>query len=188
MNSLPSRSDAWQRLQAADPPAWVLAHCKAVERLAHAMATRAKYVGFDVDVDAVTRGALLHDIGRSLTQGIDHAYRGADMLRQPPPLPETLCRIVETHTGAGLTAEEAAEAGLPPRDYFPRSLEEKIVAHADNLYSGPNRLSLYQVEDKYQAKGLQAAARRIVDLHEELSAKLDIDLEALGPSDLPALV
>ena len=32
--------------------------------------------------------------------------------------------------------------GLPEDDYFPRSLEEKIVAHADNLVKGTARISI----------------------------------------------
>lgn len=174
-----SRSEAWHRLSAADPPAWVVRHCLCVEGLACAMADHALDHGLSVDKDLVARGALLHDIGRSRSQGLDHAYIGADMLREPPALPEPLCRIVERHTGAGIDAEAAAAAGLPARDYMPQTLEEKIVAHADNLYSGDKRLSLDQVVAKYEAKGLKEAGRRIVSLHEELEATLDVSLEKL---------
>ena len=68
---LPSRIEAWQRLQKADPDAWVLRHCRAVEGLAVAMADRAVAQGLRVDADLVARGALLHDIGRAETH--DHA-------------------------------------------------------------------------------------------------------------------
>ncbi len=176
-----SRSEAWQRLVAAEPPAWVLRHCECVEGFACAIAEHAVAQGLPVDVELVARGALLHDIGRSRSQGIDHAYLGADMLRQPPALPEPICRIVERHTGAGITADDAQRAGLPRRDYVPQTLEEKIVAHADNLHSGDKRLSLEQVLGKYEAKGLHDAGRRIARLHDELESLLGASLAAIGP-------
>ncbi len=182
---LPSRPEAWQRLVAAQPADWVLKHCRCVEGLACVMADAAIRAGHDVDADLVARGALLHDIGRSISHGLDHAYLGADLLRQPPPVPEPLARIVETHTGAGIAPEDAQAALLPERDFIPRSLEEKIVAHADNLYSGEKRQSLEHVEAKYVAKGLPRAAQAIVRLHDELSGLLDADLDALQPTVLP---
>ncbi len=181
-----SRHKAWKRLVAANPPAWVLDHALAVEGLAVAMAMRAKEMGLSVDVELVSLGALLHDIGRSVTQDLHHAHVGADLLRQPPPWPEPVCRIAETHTGAGLTPEDAKSAGLPPRDYMPTSLEERIVAHADNLHSGPRRLLLAEVLSKYQAKGLPEAAARIELLHATLGPELGCDLDQLEAVDLQA--
>ncbi len=180
----PSRREAWERLVAANPPEWVLRHCRCVENMAAAMADCAVRAGHGLDPVLVARGALLHDIGRSLSQGIDHAYLGADLLRQPPPLPESLVRIVETHTGAGIPADQARAAGLPDRDYMPRTLEQKIVAHADNLYSGDKRMALDQVLAKYEAKGLPEAGKAIAALHDELEALLDVDLQSLQPADL----
>ena len=184
--SLPSRREAWQRLKAAQPPAWVLRHCLAVEALAVAMAMQAREKGLDVDVDVVARGALLHDIGRSVTQDLHHAQVGADLLRQPPPWPEAVVRIVETHTGAGVLPDEAAAAGLPARDYVPRTLAERIVAHADNLYAGDKRQLLEAVVAKYAAQGLDAASRRIAKLHAALGRELGCDLDALESASLPA--
>lgn len=184
-SSPPSRREAWRRLQEARPPAWVLDHSRRVEALAAAMATRCSDAGHAVSLQDVCAGALLHDIGRSVSQGLDHAAIGADLLRRPPAVAEPVVRIVETHTGAGILSDEASAAGLPPRDYVPRSLEQRIVAHADNLHSGSRRLRLEQVEAKYVARGLGAAARRIRDLHEELGTLLGVDLDALEPEELP---
>lgn len=181
---LPSRREAWDRLIAAGPADWVPKHCRCVEGLAAAMAQAGRRAGHDLDVELVARGALLHDIGRSISHGIDHSYLGADLLRQPPPVPEALARIVETHTGAGISPEDARAAALPDRDFIPRTLEEKIVAHADNLYSGEKRCSMEHVIAKYESRGLQRAGAGIVRLHDELSGLLDVDLEALSPLDL----
>ena len=171
---------------AAAPPAWVLPHVLAVEGLAVAMARRADARGHAVDVEQVSVGAVLHDVGRSEVQDLRHAPVGADLLRRPPPWPEPVCRIVETHTGAGISPEEARAAGLPERDYVPRSLEERLVAHADNLFSGTRRVGLDEVVRRYGAGGLDAAARRIEGLHRGLCDLLDCDLDALEPVALPA--
>src|SRR5688572_10213348 len=75
------RRKAWDRLLAARPPAWVPAHCRCVEALAAAMCDCAEDQGLEVDRAVVLQGALLHDVGRSLTQDVRHASAGAELLR-----------------------------------------------------------------------------------------------------------
>ena len=50
---------------------------------------------------------------------------------------EAYARVCERHTGAGLTAKEIAETGmpLPHIDLLPETLEEKLVCYADKFYS-----------------------------------------------------
>lgn len=179
-----ARRAAWDRLVAAAPPKWVLGHCRCVEALADAMCDCAEDAGLEVDRDVVRQGALLHDVGRSVTQDVRHATAGAEMLRKDG-WDEAVVLVVERHTGAGIDAAEAKELGLPVRDYTPRSLEQKIVAHADNLYSGETRLGLAELEAKYRAKRLPRAWQKIQALHDELEDLLMVDLEDLEPSDLP---
>jgi tRNA (cytidine56-2'-O)-methyltransferase len=179
-----TRHDAWTRLTAAAPPAWVLRHCRCVEALALAMCECAERQGLAVDRDVVQQGALLHDVGRSVTQDVRHASVGADLLRKDG-WPKPVVLAVERHTGAGIDAAEAKALGLPVKDYTPRSLEEKIVAHADNLYTGDKRLTLAALRDKYAAKGLPQAWAKIEALHDELAAALGTDLERLAPTALP---
>lgn len=88
-----------------------------------------------IDLDSISAGALLHDIGRCITHEIDHFLVGADLLRQIG-FPEKIVLIVEHHIGAGLTKEEALLLGLPPKDYLPTTPEELIVSYADNLTRG----------------------------------------------------
>jgi len=115
----------------------VIAHCEAVCRCAEEYARRSPLV----DTDLVTTGAMLHDIGRGGTHSIGHAQRGADLLRKQG-FSERIARIVECHTGAGLTADECTLLGLAPRDCMPVSIEEKIVTHSDNLIAGTKRVTI----------------------------------------------
>lgn len=146
----------------------------------------AKKQGLHVDKQRVIAGALLHDIGRSITQDIRHATVGADLLRRDG-WDERVVLMVERHTGAGIDLAEATALGLPARDYTPQTLEEKIVAHADNLFSGERRITLGQLETKYLAKGLPMAWQKIANLHEKLQETLGVDLQALQPIRLTLL-
>jgi len=108
----------------------VIAHARAVTDLALTFAESPV-----VDRDLLRAGAMLHDIGRGMTHGIDHAQRGAayagDLGLDP-----RIVSIIERHIGAGMTPDECSLAGLLPRDCMPRTIEEKIVANADNLVHG----------------------------------------------------
>jgi len=155
-------------------PENVIEHCLAVRDLAVEMAERCDA---DVDVDLVEVGAILHDIGRSKTHDLDHAVVGAEIVRELG-YPEEVARIVERHIGAGITAEEARELGLPPKDYVPETLEEKIVAHADNLVFGTKRVPFRRVLDKFRSRlgPDHPSVRRLIELHEEL-----VGIDAVPP-------
>lgn len=117
----------------------IIAHCRAVRDCACGYAAHNP----DIDFHLVEKGALLHDIGRSRTHDIRHAQCGADLVRSMG-LSEDLARIVECHTGAGLTADECTLLGLSPRDCMPRTTEEKIVTHADNLIAGKKQVTIHE--------------------------------------------
>ncbi len=175
MNSKwPSPTECWSLLRDAGPPDWVLDHTACVTGLALAMADHAAANGQEVDGELIHAGAVLHDVGRSITQDPRHAFLGAELLHGRG-IPKAVVAIVARHTGAGLTADDAAGLGLPPKDLIPGTLEERIVCHADNLYSGTKRLALKQLEFKYRAKGLDAAWDRIDHLHAELTDVLGTD-------------
>ena len=84
--------------------------------------------------------SLLHDIGRSKSHSVEHGLIGADMIRalntDDNPELEKIARVCETHVGAGIGPEEAKKLGLPKRDYIPKTIEEKIIAYADNMIDG----------------------------------------------------
>jgi uncharacterized protein len=124
-------------LQMAGCSRKVIAHCRAVRDCACEYAARCP----DADYSLVETGAWLHDIGRSIDHSIRHAQAGADLLRSWG-FPEPVARIVECHLGAGLTSEECVALGLDARDCMPRTIEEKIVTHADNLIAGTTRVTI----------------------------------------------
>jgi uncharacterized protein (TIGR00295 family) len=181
MTPLPSRDECLAMLKMAGCSPEVIDHCMAVEALAVNIAGRCRADAETVDL--VSRGALLHDIGRSVTHGIMHAVEGSDMIRAKG-LDERLALIVERHVGAGLSLEEAAKQGLPPRSYIPVSLAEKIIAQADNLVGewehAVVRMPVSEVVEKARAKGLYELAEGITRLHAELSQLCGVDLDEIA--------
>jgi uncharacterized protein (TIGR00295 family) len=119
------------------------------------------------DLELVEAGALLHDIGRTRTHGIGHAVEGAEILRKEG-VDERIVRIVERHIGAGLTKEEAARLGLPPKDYIPETIEEKIVCHADNLIGNRSRISIHDAIRTAKERWSPDALDRLIKMHFEV--------------------
>lgn len=80
----------------------------------------------------------------------------------PPPVPAEV-------------EAEARELGLPPRDYFPVTPEEKIVAYADKLARGSQVVAFQEaLEDMRRSLGKDhPAIKRLKDLHEEIQGWLD---------------
>lgn len=149
----------------------VIRHCIAVRDLAVRFAKRC-----GADLALVEAGALLHDIGRCRSHGIDHAVRGAAIATELKLSPQII-RIIERHIGAGITKAEARSLGLPPKDYVPLTLEEKIVAHADNLVAGTRRGTVKEAVGWLVRQGHHDAAMRVLRLHEELSKACGKDLD-----------
>jgi len=151
----------------------VLLHTNVVTELALEIAECA-----GADTALVHAAALLHDIGRSRTHGIDHAVVGADILRERG-LHDAVVNIVERHIGAGITADEAGRLGLPFKDFIPSTLEQKVVSHADNLIAGYRRQTSAEHQESMRAKGLDEQAERAAELHRELSELCGYDLDDL---------
>ena len=145
-------------------PTHLINHSKAVCRKALKLSSN-----FDVNIELVETGALLHDIGRSKTNGIDHAVVGAKILKDMG-FPDSVANIALRHIGAGIPKEEAVQLGLPPKDYIPLTLEEKIVAHADNLTHWDKEVDLDFVIKKWNERLGEdhPSIKRIIKLHQEI--------------------
>lgn len=132
-----------------------------------------------VDAGLVRAGAMLHDIGRGRTHGIMHAVEGAK-IGHDLGLPEEILRIIERHIGAGIAQKEATRLGLPPQDYIPITVEEKIVAHADNLSGKHGKLKFQQIVDELERKGVPEIIPRMKALHRDLGELAGSDLDDMN--------
>lgn len=171
---IPSEQESVQIMRDEGATERILNHVQAVKDLAVKIAGPLK-----ANLPTVIAGSILHDVGRTVTNGIDHAVKGAEILRNRGMSSEIIS-IVERHTGAGIPKDEAVALGLPPGEYVPQTLEEKIVAHADNLIHGTRVITLEQLVEMYRKKGLEKAAERIISLHDELSNLIGFNLNRLS--------
>lgn len=168
---VPGREECLRMLAESGCPDEVVAHCVAVASLASRIAKRC-----GADPELVEAGALLHDVGRCRTHGIAHAVEGAKVaseLRMPP----ALVKVIERHIGGGITRAEAKALGLPAKDYTPNTLEEKVVAHADNLFSGTERVTVRVTVSEMVRKGLDEQAAKVLRMHKELSEACGCDVD-----------
>lgn len=153
--------DVYVKLECSD---YIIDHCKTVYERSKDIT---QYYD-NVDFDLIKAGCMLHDVGRTITNGIEHAYLGADLLRDLN-VDERICLITERHIGAGITPDEAKILGLPDRNYIPETLEEKIVAHSDNLVHGVTKVDLDFVIEKWNKKNMkQESIDMLINLHHEL--------------------
>lgn len=152
----------------------VIEHCKAVSGFAVEIAEACRRRGLRVDVNLVRIGALVHDVGRAITHGVEHGVVGANIAKNSN-LPDKLVHIIERHIGGGITEGEARRLGLPVKNYVPASMEERIVAYADKLIEGSVRLPVeVAVERLRRDKNVpEASAERLKQWHLELSACLE---------------
>jgi putative nucleotidyltransferase with HDIG domain len=87
MTMIPNPGQCLQLLKEAGCSDDVINHCKAVRKVAIRIAKKAH-----ANIQLVEAGALLHDIGRSKTQGIMHGIEGAK-IANTLGLPESIINI-----------------------------------------------------------------------------------------------
>ena len=151
IEQLPSQDKAIKLLEKSGCSPNVIQHCKTVAKLAVEMARVLQKRGFTVDTELVEIGALLHDIGRSKTHSVDHAIAGAK-IAESVGMPDAVTRIIERHVGAGIPQDEAMELGWPRKSYLPETLEERIVAYADKLVEGNERVPINKTIAQFSRK------------------------------------
>lgn len=134
-----NRERALRALRDAGCSKQVVEHCLVVESKALEIAKKIAKNGHKIDLKLVEIGALSHDIGRSRTHDVRHGVIGGEILRHMS-LGE-FAGFAENHIGAGIPASEAKALELPPRNFMPRTLEEKVVTYADKLMSGKREIS-----------------------------------------------
>ncbi|MBP5476279.1 MAG: HD domain-containing protein [Paludibacteraceae bacterium] len=101
---------------------------------------------WEVDRAFIAEAAMLHDIGILYCNApgiyctgdrpyIEHGWLGAELLRREGYPRHAL--VAERHTGVGIPMEQLMrdDVDVPLADYYPVSLEEKIICYADKFYS-----------------------------------------------------
>ena len=155
-------------------PSHIVDHCLNVTKIAVRIARKLREKGYDVDMELVEIGAILHDIGRSKTHETDHAAVGGKMVRQLG-IAEPVARIVDRHIGAGIPEDEARALGLPDGIYVPETLEEKIVCYADKLIAGWREVDISVTVDDFAEKMGRdhPSIERLWSLHHEVEGLLN---------------
>jgi putative nucleotidyltransferase with HDIG domain len=126
-----SRGDARQILSEYGGKAMWVNHCIAVASLADYLAPIIRK-HHDIDADFLWSAALLHDIGRHVTHDpVGHGAAGYNLLMELDHPEEAY--VCASHVLFGLTADEAAQFGLPRKNFAPQKMEEKLVALIDYL-------------------------------------------------------
>jgi len=163
-----SPEDAVHLLEKANSPPEIIEHSRAVAECAREIAVRYNKRhphSSHADLELVVIGALLHDIGRAQSDGIDHAVLGAEIARSFG-LDVRVVRIIERHIGSGIPDRVAAKLGLPEGNYLPETIEEMIVAHADNLVDGVLRIGIDERIRRMKRRGFDGdAIERMIGLH-----------------------
>jgi uncharacterized protein len=166
---LPNREQAIQLLREINCPPQVINHCIAVANYALELACKLQKNGITLDLSLIEAGALLHDIGRSKTHGVDHSLAGVE-IAQNLCLPPTIVNIIKRHVGAGITPKEAQRLGWPKDNYIPQTLEEKIVCYADKRIDNDKDVVPIEIEiNRLQTAGFGEAAERVRRLHIEIT-------------------
>jgi uncharacterized protein len=167
-NKLPSREQATELLRKSNCPPIIIRHCEAVASVALETANKVSDRGLKVDLQLVEIGALLHDIGRSTSNKVNHGVVGGK-IAQEAGLPEAVVRIIKRHVGGGITAEEAECFGWPKDVYIPVTLEEKIVSYADKIIDNSKRVSINLEIERLKKQNMIEAAERVRKLHQEIT-------------------
>jgi len=118
---MPGRAQCLKLLEKYSVPENMVRHALAVEKAAVFLAKKISESGEKVDAALVSRGALLHDIGKpeSLRTGVSHGEKGREILLAEG-FPQAVAEIARTH----------ALYIVMEKTPF-RSVEEKIVFLAD---------------------------------------------------------
>ncbi len=169
IDQIPSAEECLNILKQQGCSEEVICHSKAVREKAMRIAKKTQ-----ANQQLVEAGALLHDIGRSRTHGIDHAVVGARIAKKLG-LSKEIVGIIEHHIGAGLTPSVAKSLGLPCKNYMPQTLEEKIVCHADNLIDDCIHQDIEVEVERALNEGKKDYAKQLVKLHKEISELIGMD-------------
>lgn len=149
----------------------VLAHSKAVQKIALRIAKKIK----SIDIDFIKTASLLHDIGRfkcppDSRDNYRHGIAGAEILRKEN-LPKHAL-VAERHLGVGIKKQDIKEQKLdmPLKDFVPLTKEEKIITYADKLVFGDKEGTLQMVIERYRKELGKKYVERIKKFAKEIES------------------
>ncbi|MHA1229376.1 MAG: TIGR00295 family protein [Candidatus Helarchaeota archaeon] len=174
-NKIPTREEVFKAFEEVKLGKNVIKHVVQVCKKAVEIAKKIKNNGHTVDIKLVEIGALLHDIGRSETNKIDHAIKSAEIIKKYG-WSDKLGRIAETHLLGGVDKYFAQILGLPAKDYLPETLEEKIVCYADKIIKGSKEVS---VDERFKYWKKRFGNTLLLDKSEMNIKKIEAELKKL---------
>ncbi|MBW8017281.1 MAG: HD domain-containing protein [Planctomycetes bacterium] len=141
-------------------------HAVLVADISTDIARKIIHNGHSLEISDVVLGALFHDVGYVNQKGIRHAIAGGQIVRDLG-YGEKVARIVESHILGGLSKELilSSKLDLPHRDFLPITIEEKLVAVADQLVHSRSKKHIFLKEDP--SKNTEIALN-IFSLYEEI--------------------
>ncbi|MCP8307986.1 MAG: HDIG domain-containing protein [archaeon] len=175
-----NEQEAINLLKKEKSPEALVKHSMTVSEVSNILALALKEKGYDIDLELVRVGGLLHDVGRVKVHSVHHGYLGGKLLREMG-IDERVARIAERHVGGGISSEEAKKLGLPERRYMPESLEEKVVCFADKIVEIDHVIPLEKTLDKLREElGYESSSvQRLIELKDELTRLLNRDPEEI---------
>ncbi len=126
----------------------------------------------DVDLHLIEMGALLHDIGTLIVpnrpEKIKHGIVGYKLLNDEN-LPN-FALFARNHIGIGLRKEFIIDQNidLPLDDYIPTTIEQKIVAYADNIVYGVTIKDENFVVERFVRNLGEKYRKYVLEFHEEI--------------------
>jgi uncharacterized protein len=164
----------------------VYEHCEIVAEIAMWCVGQKR---LSVDLDLLRASCLLHDIGTYAlfdAKGIDdnehnykqHAIFGAALVLEEGFDPR-IADAIRTHILMVLSKKEIQEGqfGMPQKDYFPATIEARLLCYADRFHSKHPTFNSYGTFLERLAKGLPGQAEKLRQSAEEFGIP---DIEALA--------
>jgi len=136
--NIPTREECINLLKEYNVPEDTQKHCKAVNKVAVFLAKKLKEKGVDIDVDLVSAGSLLHDIGKSEGEPAKgHAERGYELLKEKYP---EVAEIVKVHSFFKVPETKTWEQKVV--NYSDKRAVLEIITFKERLEDWQERLNL----------------------------------------------
>jgi uncharacterized protein len=182
-NRIPTNDEIFDLMSKWGFPDGIKEHCIVVKDIAMEFVTKIHTRDPNAKIDArvVEAGALLHDIGRIKSHGLDHGYRGYQALMDVK-VDERVARCALVHVLGGFTVDDIKKE-FPSNfkdiriSLMPQTIEEKIVCFADKHAVGTMQVTVKKRFSRWFKKHgktpfLLKSRYRIMQLDKDIKALL----------------